>query len=68
MSDSPIARMQMRIRKQREWLETHHPETFTEQKHTQEGTSERAYWHHGYMMALRDSLAMLERVAKEWKP
>jgi len=33
----------------------------TEQKHCEEGTVERAYWHHGYMMALRDALDLIER-------
>lgn len=39
---------------QREWLKDEHPETFKEQKHIEHGTSERAYWHHGYMMAIGD--------------
>ena len=38
----------------REWLRANHPETFEEQKHTDAGTSERAYWLHGYMMAIYD--------------
>jgi len=41
----------------RRWLQEHHPEVFTEQRHTVYGTPERAYWHHGYMMAIRDLLA-----------
>jgi hypothetical protein len=36
----------------------------TEQKHCEEGTVERAYWHHGYMMALRDALDLLKRNSK----
>jgi hypothetical protein len=38
------------------WLDTAHPEVFSEQLHVREGTSERAYWHHGYAMALADLL------------
>jgi hypothetical protein len=44
---------------QREWLKLHYPETFSEQKHLDEGTPERGYWHHGYMMALTDILGFL---------
>ena len=32
---------------------------FTEQRHLDAGTRERAYWHHGYLMALRDVIARL---------
>jgi len=39
---------------QREWLKDLHPETFKEQKHLDRGSPERAYWHHGYMMAIGD--------------
>jgi predicted phage gp36 major capsid-like protein len=31
-----------------------------EQNHLHEGTDERAYWHHGYASALRDTLRVLE--------
>jgi hypothetical protein len=31
-----------------------------EQLHTTEGTSERIYWHYGYMVALCDVLRLLE--------
>ena len=31
-----------------------------EQTHLREGTTERAYWHHGYASALRDTLRVLE--------
>jgi hypothetical protein len=44
-----------------EWLDTHAPDCATEQAHRQEGSRERAYWHHGYLTALRDTLIMLER-------
>lgn len=32
---------------------------FEEQRHLDAGTRERAYWHHGYLMALRDVIARL---------
>ncbi len=33
----------------------------TEQKHLDEGTAERAYWHYGYLCALRDVLRLRNR-------
>lgn len=46
-----------------EFLSKDHPEIFHEQKHLDAGTIERAYWHYGYMAALRD----IERQMKEKK-
>lgn len=42
------------------WLDQIDAPCKTEQKHCEEGTVERAYWHHGYMMALRDILKQME--------
>ena len=53
---SIIDAVRSRYEGQREWLKENHPETFEEQKHCDGGTPERAYWHHGYMMALGDIL------------
>jgi hypothetical protein len=33
---------------------------FTDQKHTDEGTQERIYWHYGYLIAVRDIINLLE--------
>lgn len=43
-----------------EWLDENAPQCETDERHMTEGSSERAYWHHGYLTALRDTLAMLE--------
>lgn len=43
------------------WLKENHPECQKEQAHLVEGTPERAYWHFGYYMALRDVLALMNR-------
>jgi hypothetical protein len=51
-----ISQIEERINGLREWLKKEAPECFVEQKHTEEGTQERIYWHHGYMMGLRDAL------------
>jgi hypothetical protein len=43
------------------WLKKNHPEVFTEQKHLDEGSVERAYWHYGYMVAIQDVLRLLSK-------
>ena len=40
----------------REWLKENAPEVVDEQKHLNDRSVERAYWHYGYMIALRDVL------------
>ncbi len=42
------------------WLEDEAPYTVADQRHLDEHTPERAYWHHGYLMALRDVLRLIE--------
>jgi hypothetical protein len=37
-------------------------------KHLDEGTPERAYWHAGYLTAMRDVLRMIRRRELEWPP
>lgn len=56
---SDVVQIEERIKGIREWLKREAPECFVEQKHTEEGTQERIYWHHGYMMGLRDALRFL---------
>jgi hypothetical protein len=41
------------------WVAEHHPEIQKEQKHLDEGSVERAYWHYGYIRAAKDMLAYL---------
>jgi len=43
----------------RDWLATHAADAATEQRHLDEGTPERAYWHYGYVTALQDVLRLL---------
>ena len=43
----------------KQWLLNNYPEVFEEQKHTDEGTQERVYWHYGYIVALSDVLRWL---------
>ena len=42
-----------------DWLKANDPDCDREQAHMTEGSRERAYWHHGYLTALRDTLIML---------
>lgn len=51
--------VQRRIDGIMDWLQANSPECFEEQLHTVEGSPERAYWHYGYMVALRDLTALL---------
>jgi hypothetical protein len=48
-----------RIEELKDWLASHAPDTATEQRHLDAETSERAYWHHGYVSALQDVLKLL---------
>lgn len=42
-----------------EWLESNAPECEVAQRHLDEGTEERMYWHFGYLTAIKDVLALL---------
>ena len=46
--------LQRRASKIEEWLTVNAPHCVSEQRHLDEGSPERAYWHYGYLMALRD--------------
>jgi hypothetical protein len=61
-----IERVRERERNLTEWLRDNAPFCVTDQKHLDADTPERAYWHYGYMVALRDVLKRLD--ALEGKP
>ena len=46
--------IQRRIDNISAWLAENAPDCRGDQKHLDEGTAERAYWHYGYLIALRD--------------
>lgn len=48
------------------WLEEHGTDCEAQQRHLDEGTPERAYWHHGYAAGLRDVLRLL-REEEGWQ-
>ena len=51
-------RLDARCDKIEKWLEKNGPECMIEQRHLDEGSKERAYWHSGYLMAIKDVLAL----------
>lgn len=42
-----------------EWLADNAPLCQSEQRHLDGGTDEQAYWHFGYLIAIKDMLALL---------
>jgi hypothetical protein len=49
-----------RISELRAWLQENAPDTAEMQSHLDANTSERAYWHHGYLVALIDVRNLLQ--------
>src|SRR5918999_1258884 len=54
-----IERLQKRRDGIRQWLSDAEPYTMHDQKHLNAASCEQAYWHHGYVTALDDALALL---------
>lgn len=53
--------LRARIEDVHRWLGEEAPYAAVDQRHLEEHTPERAYWHYGYMTALRDVLSLLDR-------
>lgn len=49
---------------QKEWLIENAPYCFVDQKHLDENSPERAYWHYGYQAALGDVLDLMKQSMK----
>jgi hypothetical protein len=47
------------------WLAENASSCETAQKHLDQGTVEQAYWHYGYLCALRDLMSMVDRPSTE---
>lgn len=60
-----ISLLRLRRDRIRQWLDAEMPYTMADQKHLDEATPERAYWHHGYQAALTDVMAMINRPEKK---
>jgi hypothetical protein len=41
------------------WIRENSAECLEEQKHLDAGSAERAYWHYGYLSALKDVLKLM---------
>ena len=52
--------LQRKLAELRHWLDEHAPHADREQRHLEEGTNERAYWHYGYFVAVRDICALID--------
>ena len=55
-----VEALQVRVKNLQSWLEEEAPYASADQRHLEEHTPERAYWHYGYLMALRDVLRVVE--------
>lgn len=65
--DEAIAKIENRERELRKWLNENSPYVFVDQKHLDANTTERAYWHYGNVIALRDVLALFTAPKEETK-
>lgn len=43
------------------WITDNAPYVIADQKHLDANSPEQAYWHYGYLVALRDVLRLLQR-------
>lgn len=54
-----ISALEKRVKDLQDWLKENAPEVFAQQKHLDEGSQERVYWHYGYFAAVRDIYRLL---------
>ena len=47
------------------WLSENAPYCESAQKHLDQGTPEQAYWHYGYLCALRDVVSVIQQKSVE---
>lgn len=55
----PLDKINDRERDMATWLRDNAPNVFDDQRHLDADTTERAYWHYGYLVALRDVRKLL---------
>ena len=63
--DDVVQLLQARISAHQEFLDEADVSILKEGKYLDRGTPERAYWHHGYMVALQDVIRLLLTPPKE---
>jgi hypothetical protein len=59
--DGAIKKLEDRRDGIRQWLGDNAPFCAADQRHLDENTPERAYWHYGYQAALDDAVRLLKR-------
>jgi hypothetical protein len=58
-----IDRLEKRAGDLTEWLDSEAPYVEADQRHLNDETIERAYWHYGYLIAVNDILRLLKAKA-----
>lgn len=59
MTETAISRIEKRRDDLAEWLDSEAPHDVEGQAHLDEGSVERTWWHYGYLVAMKDILALL---------
>lgn len=57
--EAALQRIRHRAKAIEMWLQKNGGAALDEQRHLDTGSRERAYWHYGYMVALRDVLRLI---------
>lgn len=60
-------KMLVRMAEIKEWLKVNGENCVVDQKHLDEGSQERIYWHFGYASALADMVMLLSAVDQRLK-
>jgi hypothetical protein len=55
------SKLRKRLHQLERWLARECPRCEDEQLHLTKGTAERAYWHYGYLVAVRDMLGLIKK-------
>lgn len=55
-------RIKQRYEAQVLWLKNNYPNICEEQKHLDEASMERGYWHYGYAVALKDAMNLVSEL------
>jgi hypothetical protein len=56
MRESQLKKLRAREKSLTRWLRKNAPRVVKEQRHLDDETVEQAYWHYGYLIAIRDIL------------
>jgi hypothetical protein len=54
-------RFRLRINELTLWMRKNCPECLVQQRHLNEGSTERSYWNYGYLSALKDVLTQVRK-------